>query len=256
MTETRWFEQRMLGFDLETTSKLPEQARIVQYALPSVGGGLATDPVEVLVDPGVEVPQEAAGLHGITTELVRAQGTPAAQAVADIVATIGRTLAAGTPVVGHNAPYDYTMLDRECRRHLGAGLAESLGRPLRPLVDTLVLSRHLEPKRRRPGPDQGPHALKTCVQALVPRKWGIGWDDDAAHGALYDALMSLRVAAAVGQSHPRIGSMTAEQLHDAQATWYPAQVADLEAFMRRMGNDVSFDRDWPLLPPAAQEAIA
>ena len=66
---------RMLSFDLETTSANPMEARIVTSALVTIDGS-SSDPYEMLADPGVEIPEGAANIHGITTEQARAEGRP------------------------------------------------------------------------------------------------------------------------------------------------------------------------------------
>ena len=58
---------RMLSFDLETTSANPREARVVTSALVRIDGS-EVDANETLADPGVEIPEEAAKVHGITTE--------------------------------------------------------------------------------------------------------------------------------------------------------------------------------------------
>ena len=50
---------RMLSFDLETTSVNPKEARIVTSALVRIDGR-EVDKREMLADPGVEIPEEAA----------------------------------------------------------------------------------------------------------------------------------------------------------------------------------------------------
>ena len=69
-----------------------------------------------LIDPGVEIPAEATAVHGITTEHARAHGTPAPDAIAQIRQALVDELYAGHPLVIFNAPFDTTMVDRECRR--------------------------------------------------------------------------------------------------------------------------------------------
>ena len=56
---------RMLSFDLETTSANPRGARIVTSALVRIDGSSMTAN-ETLADPGVDIPEQAARIHGIT----------------------------------------------------------------------------------------------------------------------------------------------------------------------------------------------
>ena len=65
----------MLSFDLETTSANPAEARIVTSAMVKIQGR-KVDSVELLADPGVEIPAEATQVHGITTEYAREHSKP------------------------------------------------------------------------------------------------------------------------------------------------------------------------------------
>ncbi|MGH3585432.1 MAG: exonuclease domain-containing protein, partial [Pseudonocardia sp.] len=195
-----WHLGRMAPFDLETTGKDPEDARIVQAYAGLVGGGLEpVDVCDLIVDPGVPVPHEAAKIHGLTTEHVREHGDPADAAVNIIVAAVASALAEGVPLVGHNIRYDLTVLDRECRRHGLPTLADRVD--VAPVLDTQVLSKHVDQYRRRStdinpatGEPYGAQQLRTCALAFR-----VGWSDGDAHGARHDALASARVAWRIGQ---------------------------------------------------------
>ena len=78
---------RMLSFDLETTSANPRTARIVTSALVRIDGS-EISASETLADPGVEIPEEAAAVHGITTEHARAEGQDHDQVLEETVAAI------------------------------------------------------------------------------------------------------------------------------------------------------------------------
>ncbi|MFV2195261.1 exonuclease domain-containing protein [Nocardiopsis sp. LOL_012] len=242
----------MTGFDLETTSPDPHKARIVQHAF------VHTSPdqpdVEQLVDPGVQVPAEATAIHGFTTDQVQAHGIPAPDAVSDIVAHITACVSAGRPLVGHNISFDLTIVDRECRRHLGQGLEELVGGPVHPVVDTLVLSKKIDPYRRRVSTSQGAHQLRTCVEHMVTPRWPtVVWDEEQAHGAAYDCRMSLYVAA-IAVTHPALRCYTPGELHDAQTGWRAEQCKSLQSYLRnpkageRHDPHAVVDGRWPIIP--------
>jgi DNA polymerase-3 subunit epsilon len=263
-TQPPWHQLRLCAFDLETTAPNPHQARIVQYALAHLGGGQAPDTTQQIVDPGVEIPQGAIDVHGITNEQARAEGVDAGEATAAIALAIGGSLVAGEPLVGHNISYDLTVLDAECRRHLNETLTGVIGREVAPVIDTLVLSKAIDPYRKRVSPEQGAHVLKTCVQALLPAAWGITWDDEQGHGALYDCLMAARVAIAIARKDPRIGGATLAQLHAWQTVWRARQCASLQEYFRSAKAGDKHDPnavipgDWPIVPAPGprQEALA
>src|SRR5690242_14209157 len=112
------WHQRLGVFDLETTGIDVESARIVTAHV-----GLLDETGQVLhrrdwiLDPVVEIPAEATAVHGITTERARQDGMDAARGIAAIVAQLRSLFERSIPVVAYNAPYDFTLLDREARRH-------------------------------------------------------------------------------------------------------------------------------------------
>ena len=89
-----------------------------------------------LADPGVEIPEGATAIHGITTAHARAEGRPAAEVVAEVVAALRALLDAGIPVVAYNAPYDFSLLKYEALRH---GI-EPIVDPS-PVIDPLVVDK-------------------------------------------------------------------------------------------------------------------
>jgi DNA polymerase-3 subunit epsilon len=86
-------------------------------------------PSELVGGPQNRIPAEATAIHGITTDEVRAHGRPAAEAIGEIVEALARALAAGIAVVAYNASFDFTVLDRECRRYGLQTLEDQLHRP-------------------------------------------------------------------------------------------------------------------------------
>ena len=76
----------MLGFDTETTGTNVEKDRIVTVALVhSVGPGRENETVATwLIDPGVEIPEPAQRVHGISTEHAREHGMQPAAALDEV----------------------------------------------------------------------------------------------------------------------------------------------------------------------------
>ncbi|MFW8746044.1 DNA polymerase III subunit epsilon, partial [Mesorhizobium japonicum] len=82
-------------------------------------------------------------MHGITTERVRAEGRGAEVGIAEIAQTLRVLFAQGVPLVVYNAPYDLTLLDRECRRHELPPLE-----PPSPVIDPLVIDKAVDRYRK------------------------------------------------------------------------------------------------------------
>ncbi len=92
-------------FDLETTGVDVETARIVtaHVGLIDMTGRSIVEGAWI-ADPGVEIPEGAAAVHGYTTDRARAEGRPAGEVVAEIVAAVEAVFARGIPLVIYNAP--------------------------------------------------------------------------------------------------------------------------------------------------------
>lgn len=271
---TPWYQSRLAPFDLETTSANPEEALIVEAYLGYVGGGLAQIDHEPLL-AAVECPDEAAAIHGYTTKHLAEHGDPAEHVVHATAEWVADAIRQRVPLVGHNIRYDLTVLDRECHRHGYPTVEERTGGVTGVVVDTYVLSKHLDPYRRRVSADQGAHVLKTCAQTF-----GVAWMDADAHGARYDALIAARVAWWMGYfafdpaKRPRLSGWKDEArrfdglavdlpaLFVSQKQWAAEQAASLQEWLRSPKAGEKRDPDavvspaWPIIPFAAEPVEA
>ncbi|MDX3535813.1 exonuclease domain-containing protein [Streptomyces sp. MB09-01] len=232
-----WISGPMVAFDLETTGTDIESDRIVTAAVVAMEpDGRVARTRTWLVDPGVAIPEQAAAIHGISTEHARTEGVPAAPAIAEITQTLADGLGSGTPLVVMNARYDLSLLDRECRRHGIAPLADRLrGRPAH-VIDPLVLDKHAD--RYRKG--------RRTLQALCEH-YGVTLDD--AHNAAADALAAARAARRVGAKHASIGSIELADLHDLQIRAAAQQAQSLQSYLRRTSDpEAIVEPAWPVVP--------
>ncbi len=227
---TGWAAGPLLAFDTETTGLDVDKERIVSAYLGNGGEGERS----WLLDPGLPIPPEATAIHGITSEEARENGRPAGEGVAEIVEALATAMAAGAAVVTYNARFDFTLLDRECRRHGVRSLEARLGGPVGPIVDPLILDRHVD--RYRPG-------RRTLVDASRVYQVELG----VAHNARSDALAALGVARALAVRYPDLAALTATSVHELQVRAALSQAADFAAYLRRQGL-VPRDDDgaWPL----------
>lgn len=251
---TVWARGALTAADTETTSANPEDARVVEICLALIQPGQPTDVRTAVVNPGVEVPAEAAAIHGYTTERVRTEGKPAADVLDLFVDDMASSLRAGHPLLIMNAPYDLTVLDRDCRRNGVSTLSDRLNGPIAPVLDPGVLDKQILRYRRRVSPTQGARCLKTLAQVH-----GVGWDDEKAHGAEYDALQAARVLWRIGQRCTKpagelqqlyglryqsdanmfrsLADMDLMALHEHQVGWYREQAESLGQYWRRAANE-------------------
>jgi DNA polymerase-3 subunit epsilon len=228
-----WHTQPLRGFDLETTGVDVETARIVTAAI--VDYGTPSDHARTwLANPGVEIPEEAAKIHGITTAHAKEHGRPAADVVEEIARALTAALEAGTPVVAMNARYDFTVLDRELRRHNLPTLEQRLGHPVGPVIDPFVIDKQADQYRK------GSRKLEALV-ALY------GGELTAAHTADADALAAVQVAVAIAEKYPQL-QVDADRVHAWQIKWAADQAASFQAYKRRTQPGVVIDGSWPLVP--------
>lgn len=241
-----WLQGPMVGFDTETTGVNPRADRIVTAAIIVREGGKTTQRTW-LIDPGVEIPERATAVHGITTEQARAEGAVPGVALEEIATTLADALAHGIPVVGFNVQYDITILESELERHGLRTLRERLGGAIRPIVDPLVLDRHLD--RYRKGPRK---LIDMCNTYAVP----VVADD--LHAADADVLATLDLVAAIAAAYPAIGDVTLDSLHDQQAEAHRMWAAHFSAWLKSKGtvNDLP-SQQWPVAgAPAPADSAA
>lgn len=235
---TGWHLGRLAGFDLETTGVDVETDRIVTACAVQCGGGHPTQSATWMADPGIDIPEGAAKVHGITTERARAEGRPAAEVVEQLVAALAECVLAGQPIVAMNASFDLTILDREARRYGVQPLVDIVGKDLR-VVDPRVLDKKIDPYRRG-----GRKLEDLCRHYKVAL--------DGAHSADADAIAACRVAWRIGQKEPAIGNATVAFLHEKQIDWAREQAESLADYFRRTPGKESWAdgvrTEWPMIP--------
>ncbi|MFC4905232.1 3'-5' exonuclease [Kocuria oceani] len=225
-----WTEGPRAAFDLETTGRDPHTARIVTASvLRTDASGTVTDQWEWLADPGVEIPEEAAAVHGVSTEHARAEGRPAADVVREIAGVLAELFAAGTPVLVFNASYDFTVLAHEGRRH-GVEVPQPF-----PVLDPYVLNKQVHRYRRG----------KRTLGALC-EEYGV--ELTAAHTSAADSVATERLAVLMARRFRELVRPAAE-LHEDQVGWAAEQAASLQEYFRRTRPDAVVDGAWPLRRP-------
>lgn len=232
-----WHQGLLVSFDLETTGTDVEQDRIVTAALLRLeGDGRPAAKLTWLLDPGVPIPDEAAAIHGISTAYVQEHGRPPATAIEEITEALAEALRAEIPLVVMNARYDLSLLDRECRRHGLRTLTERLGQAPAPVIDPLVLDKHVD--RYRKG--------KRALQALCGH---YGVPLDGAHEAGADAAAAAGVARRIGEKYPAVALPSPRALHTLQEQAAAEQAASFQAYLRRSGDPRAIvEPAWPLIP--------
>lgn len=232
---SNWHLGPLLCFDTETSGVDVFNDRIVTACAALVDGSGQQPPQiqQWLINPGVEIPQAAIDVHGITNERAREDGADPKNTLAEIASVLADALEQGTPVVGFNVAFDLTLLEAECARHGVIGVAGSLGRPIAPVVDATVLDKRVDKYRK------GSRKLIATCEVYEVRL-------DGAHDATADALASARIAWRICQRYPEIAGMSLEQLHAAQVGWAAEQAAGLQRYFRKTKPDAVVDGSWPV----------
>jgi DNA polymerase-3 subunit epsilon len=220
----------LLGvFDLETTGIDVATSRIVSAHVGVIDAmGNSVEVHEWLADPGVEIPEGASAVHGISTERARAEGRPAVEVVSEILDALRGILQRGIPVTIFNAPYDLSLLAHEAARYD----LQPLGSPL-PIIDPLVIDKALDRYRK------GKRTLEAA--AIV---YGVSLED--AHDAGADAVAAGRVAQAIARRYPIELGEDVLALHEQQVAWCADQAESFQDYMRRERDQhFSADGSWP-----------
>lgn len=248
-----WHQGVMVAWDCESTGVDVESDRIVTSSVVRIEPGCEPLIRSTVINPGVEVPEAAAEVHGWTTERVRAEGVEPATELEWIAADLAAALTAGIPLVIANAPYDLTLLDRELRRHNLPTLTDRLdGRPIGPVIDPMCIDKALD--RYRPGKRKLTDLCATYGAKITD-----------AHDCTADALAAARVAFRLGQraqqalvdplsvvdvysdrrypdrivrGFQEFAKLTLAEVHAAQVGWYAGQAAGLADYWRREANQL------------------
>ncbi|MFI6814462.1 exonuclease domain-containing protein [Nonomuraea sp. NPDC050328] len=265
---TAWTDNlRMTPWDTETTGVDVENDLIVQASLawidPSKGrAGLSRK--SWILDHGVDIPEGAAAVHGITRERCAAEGVDPAEALDVLAGNLADSAGLGWPLVGMKVQFDFTMLDRGCRRLGAPTLSDRLDGAIAPVIDVMVLDKYLDPFR--PG--------KRTLTALCAR-YSVSIED--AHDATGDALAAGRVAWRMAQLAQRpadwlmkvfgfkpdvarrfaeLGGLSLTELHELQVTANADQTRSHRAYRARQGAPFDGREEWPLIPYTRSEALA
>lgn len=228
---TNW--GRLGVFDLETTGVDVDTSRIVSACVAVLDeSGEVVARWDWLADPGIDIPEGASAVHGITTERAQADGRSANIVIAEITQTLRVLFATGAPLVVYNAPYDLTLLDRESRRY---GLAPLDGEMI--VIDPLVIDKAVDRYRK------GKRTLEVTTGI-----YGVALDD--AHDAGADAIAAGRVAQAMLKAYPDELDIPLADLHGRQEIWFAEQAASFQDYIRSVKGDEAYvaDSAWPVRP--------
>lgn len=220
--------KRVLIADTETSGVDVFEDRVVQVFIGIADeNGELVDKYEWLIDPGIEVPEEAAAVHGFTTEYLQEYGELPEEALREIIRVFRKSW--DIPWSCFNMNFDLSILDAEFKRH---GISDTFGSAVstqKPdLWDGLVIDRAQDKYRK------GKRKLENMAAT-----YGIPFDPEAAHKADYDVEVTAKVTRAIIEKY---GVPTTAQ----QTAWYEEWRSHLEEYFRKTDPDAVVERGWPL----------
>lgn len=245
--EVHWADGVFAGLDFEATGPDPMCARPVSAAFAIVGSdGVAKASWSEIIDCGVDVPEDAAAVHGITTERVRAEGHPVAAVMETLFEWLTLCVERRYPVVIMNASFDLPLFELERRRcNLSASLTAGAPRtfPQFNLLDPRVLDKQWWKYRRG-----GRKLSDLCAT------YGVALGQ--AHDALADVLMAIEVTRKLVNTDPQIDrGMIAKprhprayplwELQGLQHVWYAEQRDSLNSYWAGKGDPRVARGEWP-----------
>lgn len=213
--------EKLVAFDLETTSANPHLANIVQATL--------VDDERVLdyeVDPGVPIPEETSKVHGVW-EKDRRSRTPQSSIVPELVEKIYDYWEGGYSLVVFNASYDLTILHRLAPQYGGEFSIRG------PVLDPFVIDKTLDKYRK------GSRTL-TNVAAHYGQKLS------GAHNAVADSSILIPIVREQAKKYPDF-FQNPETINRRQALAYKDNQTSLEAFFKEKGTlNAPINKNWPI----------
>lgn len=234
MQTSTWVSSAVVGFDTETTGVDIASDRIVTAALVVRQGLDGAERTRTwLLDPGIEIPDAATQVHGITTAHARSHGQDAATGLEEIAGALAAQLSRGAPVVAYNAAFDLSILEHELARHQLVSLHDRLGGAIAPVLDPLVLDREKDRYRR------GKRRLgDLCAH------YGVVTGD--LHTADVDVAATLDVLAALVRAYPELAASELPALHSQQVAGHRAWARSFNEWLaQRNPGRAGADESWP-----------
>lgn len=165
---SRRMHENCVVIDIETTGLSAEEDEIIELAALRVIEGKPVEEFSTLVRTEKKIPENIQKLTGITEEKINKEGKDILEALQCFLNFVGEER-----VIAHNAPFDYSFLQKACR-------INNLADFINPCTDTLLLSR-----KRVEGVEN--YKLATVAKSLAVAM------SDEMHRALGDCYLTYGV---------------------------------------------------------------
>lgn len=237
---------KILTFDTETNGVDVENDRILTCFMRARDGEEVVFERNWVIDPGVEVPEEAAAIHGMTTEWIRKNGRKDwEEAISEIVANLVDYGRWGFLVTGYNSSFDLAILEAEAKRSREDVVGIAFVLPQTKFFDPLILSRRFDKYRK------GGHKLVD-----IARAHGFEVDESKAHEASYDVemtefLVPKMLNLAWSKMPKERAGLTPDQfldkLQEWQAEWKSEWASGLTQYFAKIGKTENDDGETPII---------
>ena len=194
-------------WDTETSGVDTENDRIITAFISIRDGDRILKEHSWIIDPGVEIPEEASAIHGMATEWVRANGRKDVRvAIEEIVHELSEAAHAGYVITGYNNSFDLAMLEAEAKRY-NPGIEGLRIRESGRFVDPIILDRAIDKYRK------GSRKLKD-----VAAHYGITFDEEKLHDASEDVRVTAelvpKVLNATVKARPELQGLSPDEIID------------------------------------------
>ena len=218
----------LAALDFEATGTDPLTARPVSVAL-VIDGNHKLSSLEVceVMDAGVEIPEEASKVHGITRELLeRTDAKSSLEVIMSVIDSLRIIQSCNIPLVIFNACYDWPLLQMEAKRYALDFDFDSVA-----IIDPMIIDRSLDKYRR------GKRTLTdVCAHYNVAL--------DQAHDARFDCIGAIGVARALLKQY-KLESRNPYSLHEDQIGMHGDWVKGVNDYWKKNRIDKSIRGIWP-----------
>lgn len=221
-------------WDVESSGVNTQEDRIITAFISLRDGERVVSEHSWVIDPGIEIPEEASAVHGMTTEWVREHGRKdVEQAIFEIADTLANAAGDGYVITGYNNSFDLAILDSEVNRHHGVEGLPALVETKPRFIDPIILDRAIDKYRK------GSRKL-----ADVARHYGIEFNEAEAHAADYDVKITAqlvpKVLNAAYKAIPELQGLTPDEIIDTlqgyQKTEKAKWAAHLTEYFQKTGK--------------------
>ena len=220
-------------WDTETSGVDVENDRILTAFVSLRDGDKIVKEVSWIIDPGIEVPEGASEVNGLTTEFIQENGRKdVAKAIDEIVHELSEAAHMGYVITGYNNSFDLSILENEAKRY-NKGVTGLRIRETGKFVDPIVIDRAIDKYRK---------GSRKLID--VARHYGVDFEADELHDAGADVRVTAelvpKVLNAAVKKLPDLQGLTPDEvidtLQEKQKQWKREWAGHLTEYVASIGK--------------------